>query len=111
MFEPKYIDAVQALVGGTTGVGGKSDGPIEKIYYPESFTPPSEEVIQAKLKELQDEYKAKQWHRDRVEQYPSIVDQLDLLWHAIDSGTLDNRDHRNKFYSTLKTVKTNNPKG
>ena len=52
MFRPKYIDAVQALAGGTTGVGGKSDGPIEKIYYPDSFTPPSEDVIQSKLKEL-----------------------------------------------------------
>ena len=42
--------------------------------------------------------------RDR---YPDLAEQLDLLWHAIDTGTLDDRDHRNKFYSRLKQVKEN----
>ena len=50
---PKYIDAVQSLVGTTKGIGGKSDGPIEKIYFPEGVTPPTEEAIQTKLAELQ----------------------------------------------------------
>ena len=78
MFRPKYIDAVQALAGGTTGVGGKSDGPIEKIYYPDSFTPPSEDVIQAKLKELQDAYD-NDYSRKREAEYPSIQECV----HAI----------------------------
>ena len=81
MFEPKYIDAVQALVGGTTGVGGKSDGPIEKIYYPESFTPPSEDVIQSKLKELKDEYDAQEYARKRQAEYPPWNEQLDKIFH------------------------------
>ena len=47
----------------------------------------------------------------RASKYPPLTEQLDLLWHAIDAGTLDDRDHRNKFYSMLKQVKENNPKG
>ena len=48
---------------------------------------------------------AKQYQRDRV--YPSINDQLDMLWHAIDAGTLDTTSD---FYTTLAAVKDANPK-
>ena len=57
------------------------------------------------------EYDAQEYARNRAEQYPSLAEQFDLLWHAIDTGTLDDKDHRNKFYSRLKQVKENNPKG
>jgi len=40
--------------------------------------------------------------------YPSIGDQLDMLWHAIDEGKLDKTSD---FYKSLKTVKDNHPKG
>ena len=73
--------------------------------------PPTEAEIDAELKRLQAEYDSQAYARKRKEEYPDLAEQLDLLWHAIDTGTLDDRDHRNKFYSTLKTVKTNNPKG
>ena len=57
------------------------------------------------------EYDTQEYARNRAEQYPDLAEQLDLLWHAIDTGTLDNRDHRNKFYTRLKKVKEDNPKG
>ena len=63
------------------------------------------------IKIRQAEFDAQAYARKRAQEYPDLAEQLDLLWHAIDTGTLDDRDHRNKFYSTLKTVKTNNPKG
>ena len=99
MFRPKYIDAVQALAGGTTGVGGKSDGPIEKIYYPDSFTPPSEDVIQAKLKELQDAYD-NDYSRKREAEYPSIQECV----HAI----LD--DDLTALQEKRQAIKTKYPK-
>ena len=100
MFRPKYIDAVRALAGGITGVGGKSDGPIEKIYYPDSFKPPSEDVIQAKLKELQDAYD-NDHSRKREAEYPSIADQLDEIYHnGIDS-----------WKAVIKKTKDKYPKG
>ena len=43
----------------------------------------------------------------RSQEYPAIGDQLDMLWHAIDSGTLDKTSD---FYTTLKAVKTKYPK-
>ena len=99
MFRPKYIDAVQALAGGTTGVGGKSDGPIEKIYYPDSFTPPSEDVIQAKLKELQDAYD-NDYSRKREAEYPTIQECV----HAI----LD--DDLTALQEKRQAIKTKYPK-
>ena len=78
---PQYIHAIQALAGGVYGVGGSADGPIEKIYYPDDFTPPSEEDIQAKLKELQVEYDTEKYARDRIAAYPSTGDQLDYIYH------------------------------
>lgn len=44
---------------------------------------------------------------DRRVTYPKIADQLDMIWHAIDNNTLDKTS---EFYTTLKSVKDNNPK-
>lgn len=40
-------------------------------------------------------------------EYPDIGEQLDMLWHAIDTGTLDKTSD---FYTVLKSVKDANPK-
>lgn len=105
LFRPRYIDAVQALAGGTTGVGGMADGPIEKIYYPDDFTPPKEEVIQAKLKELQDDWDAKEYQRTRI--YPDIGEQLDLLYHDM---IADKGDKTGEWFKAIKKIKDDNPK-
>ena len=73
----------------------------------ESQTKPTEEEINNEIVRLQAESDAIQYQRDRKEQYPDIGDQLDMLWHAIDTGTLD---QTSDFYTTLKEVKDNNPK-
>ena len=39
--------------------------------------------------------------------YPPIGDQLDMLWHAIDDGTLDKTS---TFYTSLKATKDKYPK-
>jgi 4-hydroxyphenylpyruvate dioxygenase-like putative hemolysin len=44
----------------------------------------------------------------RAKQYPSVGEQLDMLWHAIDSGKLDKTTD---FYTALKAVKEQNPYG
>jgi hypothetical protein len=43
----------------------------------------------------------------RKEEYPAIEEQLDLLWHAIDDGTLDKTSD---FYTSLKATKDKYPK-
>jgi len=40
-------------------------------------------------------------------QYPSLGDQLDMLWHAIDNGTLNKTSD---FYTAIKAVKDAHPK-
>lgn len=43
----------------------------------------------------------------RMAAYPEIGEQLDMLWHAIDQGTLDKTS---EFYTTLANVKNSIPK-
>ena len=99
--ELSYFDAVLALVGGQ--LSGPPDGPVEKFIFTEGQTPPTEEAIQEKLKELQADYDAIQYQRDRADAYPSIQEQLDMqYWDAV-NGT-------KKWQEAVAKVKTDNPK-
>lgn len=51
---------------------------------------------------------AEEYRIHRQGRYPKLEEQLDMLWHAIDSGTLDKTCD---FYTTLKAIKDNYPKG
>ena len=97
---PKYINAIKSLIGGE--IGGLSDGPIDKIKFFDGQTPPTEETIQAKLKELQDEYDAQEYARTRAPLYPDIGDQLDDLYKK---GAFSD-----EMAAKLKKVKDDNPK-
>ena len=44
----------------------------------------------------------------RAREYPQIREQLDMLWHAIDTDSLDKTSD---FYKELKKVKDKYPKG
>ena len=57
--------------------------------------------------QLQKDYDAKQYQRDRV--YPSIGDQLDMLWHSIDQNPALKSQYFD-FYEAIKAVKVKNPK-
>ena len=63
--------------------------------------------IQTKMAELKTAYDAKNYQRQREPEYPAIGEQLDLLWHAIDDGTLDKTSD---FYTSLKATKDKYPK-
>ena len=49
----------------------------------------------------------KTYSEKRSGSYPTIGEQLDMLWHAIDTGTLDKNS---TFYTRLKAVKDKYPK-
>ncbi len=67
------------------------------------------DAILAKQTELQAAYDAKAYARTRASAYPSIGDQLDMLWHAIDdNSTLKTRYA--DFHTAIKAVKDANPK-
>ena len=71
-------------------------------------TRPTDKQINDKVAELKADDVAKKYQRDRQPEYPQIGDQLDMLFHAIDAGTLDKSSD---FYTTLKAVKDKYPKG
>lgn len=44
--------------------------------------PPTEEELQTEIERLQQQYEYNQYQRNRAAAYPSIADQLDLLYHG-----------------------------
>ena len=65
--------------------------------------------IQTKQAELQTAHDAKAYARARASASPSLGDQLDMLWHAIDdNSTLKTRYA--DFHTAIKAVKDANPK-
>jgi len=105
MKEITYFEAVKLLVGGQ--LSGPGDGPVAEFIFTDGQTPPTEEAIQAKLKELQSDYDAKQYQRDRETAYPEIKEQLDLLYHDMTAGK---GDKTGEWYKVVNKVKTDNPK-
>jgi hypothetical protein len=84
-----------------------SENDINTIEWHNGTTPISKADIEAKMVELQAEYDANQYQRDRV--YPSIGDQLDMLWHSIDQNPSLKSQYFD-FYEAIKAVKVKYPK-
>jgi len=74
-------------------------------------TQPTETEIKTKLIELEAEWTAQEYARNRAGSYPLLSDQLDMLWHAIDTGDWTAAKVKTTdFYTKLKKVKDDNPK-
>jgi hypothetical protein len=84
-----------------TAVFSISGDDVNKIEWLEGTTPISNEDILAKQIELQADYDAKQYQRDRV--YPSIGEQLDMQYWDKVNGTTTWKD-------AVAKVKSDNPK-
>ena len=78
-----------------------------EIEWLDGTTPIPKADIEAKMVEVQAEYDANQYQRDRV--YPSIGDQLDMLWHSIDQNPKLKSEYF-EFYESIKAVKVKHPK-
>jgi len=76
---------------------------IKKITWHNGTTPIAEADILAKQAELQADYEAKEYQRKRASEYPSIGEQLDLIYHAGIGG--------DAFQAAIKAVKDKYPKG
>ena len=72
---------------------------------------PTKEFLESELTRLQSEYDAQAYARTREAAYPTIGDQLDMLWHAIDGDNWTAAKVKTtSFYTELKAVKDANPK-
>jgi hypothetical protein len=73
---------------------------VDTIEWINNTTPITKADILAKQTELQTEYDNKKYQRDRASEYPSIVDQLDDIYHNGIDG----------WKATIKTTKDKYPK-
>ena len=76
---------------------------INTIEWLNGTTPIPVADIEAKMVEVQAEYDANQYQRDRVTAYPSIQDQLDMQYWDNVNGTTNWED-------AIAKVKADNPK-
>ena len=83
-FVPNISDAILAL--GVDGGFKIKDGKIAKWYSEKEQ--PSEEAIETKLTELQADYDAKKYQRDRLQEYPSIQELVVALYDEEDKQAL-----------------------
>jgi hypothetical protein len=77
------------------------DNDVNQITWHNGTTPISKADIEAKMVEVQADYDAKQYQRDRV--YPSIQEQLDMQYWDSVNGTTTWKD-------AVAKVKSDNPK-
>lgn len=68
---------------------------------------PTWEQILAEHEDNMAEYNAYEGKRNR--KYPDVKEQLDMLFKDIESGLLGPAAKSSSFYTTIKTIKDNNP--
>ena len=103
-----YAEAIIAINPSAKFSCIENDGIVDWVG---GTTPISMEDITAKRAELQTAYDAQEYARDRATEYPSTGDQLDMLWHAIDTGDWTAAKVKlTSFYTELKAVKDKYPK-
>ena len=78
-------------------------GTIDNIIWYDETTPIAKADIEAKMVELQADYDAKEYQRDRAKVYPSIGDQLDMqYWDKINATSI--------WSDLITKIKSDNPK-
>jgi hypothetical protein len=77
---------------------------INTIVWENGTSPIPVSTIQDKVLELETEYNAKEYQRNRAETYKPLAEQLDMQYHDVQDGTETWLDH-------IKEVKAKYPKG
>ena len=94
--KPEKFDAIHALVGGGVSEGNNT------IVYHDGQTPPSEEEINAKLLEMEIEYTAQGYARNRKIEYDAL-NQFEMQFDDEVNGTTTWKD-------AIEAIKTKYPK-
>ena len=81
-------------------------GPYIAAWNTDKYPRPTEQELVDRIPEVQAEYDANQTRLTREREYPKIKDQLDMIWHAMDTGKLP---QNNEFYTAIKEIKDRNP--
>jgi hypothetical protein len=112
--KPEIMDAIISLrPGAHFAMNGEEYSGI--IWYDQEQTQPTEDEVNAKLTVLQAAYEANEYKRKRLPHahntsgntYPSISDQLDMLWHSMHNDEIPKAE---AFYNAILNVKNTHPK-
>jgi len=95
--KPDNTDAVTAL--GITGFSwNRPFTDYSQLSVPSGQTKPTEAAIAAKLSELTTEWNNSDYQRNRAAKYPSVVDQLDLIYHSgVDAWKAKIKETKDKY--------------
>ena len=63
------------------------------------------------VKRIKEEQQKQRPLNNRIKAYPPLQEQLDMLWHDIDSGAIkiNKKTTETSWYQTIKDIKRNNP--
>lgn len=101
----KYLYAIQEL--SPKAKFSINNGDLTTLQWLDETVPrPNDAEIEAKATELATQYENNQYQRNREWQYPPIKDQLDMLYHDIKNGNLEN----GSWIEAIEEVKAANPK-
>ena len=104
--KPEITDAIKALRP-TSSFSLIANDYSTLMWNDSENAAPSESDVNAKLTELTTSYNAKSYQNVRETKYPSIEEQLDLLYHDM----LANKgDKTGDWFAAVKKVKDDNPK-
>ena len=92
------VNSIRAI--NSKAVVAVEENNVDKITWLESTTPISKADILAKQKQLVTAYDNNKYQRDRKEEYPSMAEQLDDIYH---NGV-------DEWKKTIKAVKDKYPK-
>ena len=95
----KTMEAISSLA---PNVGFRYDDTGITNWYSSSVSQPTEAEIDAEIIRLQEAYDDAAYQRSRANEYPSIGDQLDMIYHNGDGGAT--------FQAAIKAVKDKYPK-
>ena len=91
------FDIVHSMVGGSLTQKG------ENFTYHDGQTPPTDEEYDAEVIRLEAEYDAQAYARKRITTYPSMGDQMDMIYK-------DNKNSTTTHADAVEAVKTKWPK-
>ena len=94
------ISKAEAILAIKSDAQVSTDQDNKVIWHDENPTNITDKQIEDKQKELQIEYDNKKYQRDRKNEYPNIVDQLDDIYHTGIDG----------WKATIKATKDKFPK-
>ena len=101
-----YKQAIEQLAPDTRFSFSSDVESYESLVWKDTTPQPTKDVVETKVSELRPQWN--QWEIDRKSAYPTVEEQLDLLWHTVNNG--QQIVQGSKWFEVIKQAKNNTPK-